>query len=149
MIEFYAGEAPVEVIVSGPSAWPYRPQFHDKPGMAPIVPVVLHGPVNWCRTDALLDSGADTTAIPYGWAGPLGVDLDKAEKKTAWGNGVLAEYLFPVEQLRLEIADRLINLKPAFCPWEHLVLGRDVFEHFRVIFDERAQTVILDPYDES
>jgi hypothetical protein len=130
----------------GPSVWEYRQHPHPSGGRAPIVPVELYGPLNWARTDALLDSGADISAIPYGWAGPLGVDLERAESKTAWGNGVLAEYLFPRERLRLAIAGLVIDLQAAFTPWEHLVLGRDVFRHFRVIFDERAGQVVLDPH---
>jgi len=152
LAEFYEGTAPaIGLPIAGPSVWPYVETVRDgrSGGLSPEIPVVLHGPLNWCKTQAILDSGADVTAIPYGWAGPLGVDLDKARPVTAWGNGALAEYLVPRERLRLEIAGLVIDVEPYFTPWEHLVLGRDVFRHFRVVFDERAQTVVLDPYEAS
>jgi hypothetical protein len=151
---FFQGTAPVDPRPAGPSVWRYQPSDRRIRGKweafpEPSVPVVLHSPTNWATVPAaLLDTGADTTAIPYGWAGPLGVDLDKAESLTAFGNGVLAEYLRPVEKLRAEIAGVVIDLQPIFGPWEAMFLGRDVFDHFRVIFDQRAGTVVLDPYED-
>jgi hypothetical protein len=155
LVEFYEGTVPVEPVLPGPSVWPY--QMSDRrikgkwePFPEPSIPVVLHGPANWAKVPAaLLDTGADTTMIPYGWSGPLGVDLEQAESLTAWGNGVLAEYLRPVERLRLEIAWKVIDIEPLFGPWEHLTLGRDVLRSFKVLFDERAQQTVLMPYGDA
>jgi hypothetical protein len=152
--EFFTGVPSAPVCVAGPSRWPYLSSERRvagcwQPVLEPSVPVLLLGPWNWCRTVALLDSGADRTAIPYEWAEPFGVDLlGTAKRQNAWGNGVLAEYFTPKESFRLELAGRVIDVEPLFTPWEHLVLGRDVFRHFQVLFDERAHETILLPYDE-
>jgi hypothetical protein len=134
-------------LIAGPSIWPFVKSKHPRGWLEPAVPVTLIGPRTTGKTIARLDSGADNTAIPFEWAGSLGVDLDQAIPLTAFGNGALAEYLQPIEPLKLEIAGRVIDLKPMFGPWPEMMLGRDVFAHFRITFDERAQTVILDPYD--
>ena len=154
-IEFYRGTRaePESVLAPGPSVWPYQLDHRRQRGkwtpvLEPSIPVVLHGPLNWCTVPAaLLDTGADRSNVPYEWAAPLGVDVDRAESLTAWGNGILSEYLAPGEALRLEIAGRVIDLAAMFGPWDSLILGRDVLAHFRATFDERARVVILDPYD--
>jgi hypothetical protein len=128
-----------------PSQWPYMPSSY---GPVPALPVKL-----WSRgggdTVGYLDSGSPRTGIPVEYKDKLGVRLEEAEGKVAYAGGQEVAYLEPVEPVHVDVAGRLIRIHPVFGNFEHLILGRDVFEHFRVTFDERAQTVILDPYPEA
>lgn len=147
-----APRLPYMEALAAPSEWIKRqtPEIQRAHRYEPATEITLYGPANHGRTLGMLDTGAHSTAIPQEWAQGLGVDLAKAERITAWANGVLAEYFIPVEPLRLGIAGRVIDLvMPTFGPWPEVLLGRiDVFRHFRVLIDERAQEFVLDPYDD-
>jgi hypothetical protein len=147
-----------------PSSWPYRPSLHrdtdwlNRQSAAirrvgryePALDVTVHGPSARTETVGLLDTGARCTSIPIAWAEALGFDLSRATTMQALGNGVLRDCYMPVEPVRIEVAGRTIEVAyPMFSEWHHVILGRaDVFSHFRVTFDERAQQITLDPYPE-
>lgn len=132
-----------------PSCWAYSPNPHFPDQMEPGIDVELIGPGGSGRTRGVIDSGASHTAIPREFAEHIGVDLSRATTKTAYGNDAISDMLHPVEPLSLVIAGRTVQLKHAvFGGWGEILLGRgDVFRHFRVLIDERAQQFVLDPYE--
>jgi hypothetical protein len=130
---------------TSPSVWPYVESRH---GPVPAVPVGLAGPKGGGTTIGYVDSGAATTAVPVEFAERLGIDLERADGLIAYAGGQAVEYKRATEPVAIEIAGRVIELEPVFGDFEHLLIGRDVFAHFRVTFDERAGHVILDPYAE-
>jgi hypothetical protein len=152
LAEVLYGPPPAFTAPPGPVRFPYlmsdrRIQGKFEPSPEPTVPVTLVGPENWSKTVALLDTGADRSVVPDSWAEILRVDLDNARSQWAWAMGVGVEFRRPADPLRLELAGTWFDFHPVFGPWDSLVLGRDVFRHFRVMFDERAGEVTLDPYE--
>lgn len=136
----------LEQLLQTPSRWPY---VDSRWGPVPALPVALTGPQGGGTTIGYLDSGADTTAIPMEFAPVLGVTLEDADGLIAYAGGQAVEYLRSPDRITLEIAGRSVEVEPIFGWFEHLIVGRDVFAHFRrVIFDERAGEVVLEPHAE-
>lgn len=133
-----------------PTRWAYTPNPHFPDLMEPALDVVLIGPQGrgWVR--GIIDSGANATAIPRELAAQIGVDLSHATTKTAYGNDSMSDVLYPAEPVSLIVAGRTIELpNVVFGGWVEILLGRDdVFSHFRVLIDERAQEFVLEPYDD-
>ena len=122
-----------------------------EPIKGPYAKVVLTGPKERLNVIALVDSGADTCAIPRGIAEILGLKLgEKAEPVIGLG-GEIAAY-----QARLDIVVEGTHEKHVLdnIPVNVLatkagddfpvILGREgFFEAFEITFKERAQKIIL------
>jgi len=103
-------------------------------------------------TRALVDSGADVSLMPLEWAFDLGLASNLRRERvieTASGFGRLAQYDDAV-QVEIRGSARIIRVGASFAEGlPFMLLGRaDFFRAFRVLFDERAQTLTLDEYDD-
>jgi hypothetical protein len=99
--------------------------------------------------DALIDSGADCSALPVEWMARLGITETQCETREmygACGSGESHHY-----RLALSACVEGIHLKlnVAFCEIEVPVLGRnDFFDTFRVTLDQRRKVLTLEPYED-
>jgi hypothetical protein len=125
------------------------PYIAIQPGQSrPALPIVIHGTKSRVAVRALVDSGADYSILPKGYASYLGVDLDAAEElpsTTAGGSGVVLVHPLPLEA-EVQAMSIRFAMKSAFTERGNTVLlGReDFFQEFRVTFDEPAQTFTLE-----
>lgn len=132
----------------------FRYKKIDRPGplgtiYAPAIPVTFSGVKESLDVIALLDSGADTTAIPKGIAEILELDLSGAKEHvvgiggklsavastlTCTVKGVHEKYIFPLHvKVLLEEAERF-----------PILLGRkDFFENFNITFREKERKIVL------
>lgn len=103
------------------------------------------------ETLALIDSGADLTTFPASWAKSLGIALDAScceEKQAVTAGGPAVVWAYP-QGLRVSIEGIDHWLKAEFCIGLDLpLLGRrDFFDSYRIMFDERAKSFTLEPYE--
>lgn len=118
----------------------------------PYIPITLLNGIEKVKTEGLLDTGADTSVIVRSLADSLGLPLN-GDVKVFGGYGgrekareakvtVFLENngeMFRHEIIIYIVADGKLSIP--------LILGRDgIFQHFRITFDERARTVVLDRY---
>lgn len=102
------------------------------------------------ETPALIDSGADVSTFPAGWAPSLGVTLDAScceEKKAVTAGGPATVWAYsPGLKVLIDGAEH--HLKAEFCEGLDLpLLGRrDFFMKYRVSFDQRTESFTLEPY---
>lgn len=132
----------------------YR-NFTDKDGTLyrlPMVPVrVEHEGVSF-RTAALVDSGANSTFIPYDFIEILGLKID-GESSARGAGGLFPTYLSRVnidvlkgvrsihtfQDCEVQIAKDNVDIP--------MVLGRDtIFEEFEITFRERDEKILLRSY---
>jgi hypothetical protein len=94
-----------------------------------------------------VDSGADCSCFPEGFAEVLGVDLEQCVQNSVnTGNGLAIHYC-AAEPLRATIAEREILLTASFGPIGVPVLGRDdFFTEFLVEIDHPNRIVALRPH---
>lgn len=137
------------VVALGPSRWPYTPAPCDDSAPVPALPIVLTGPGGSVSCRGVLDSGADRSAIPLEYAEALGVDLTRAKRLNVYANGADATYLEPAETIAALYEGGELEFRPVFGPWPQVLLGLDVFQAFRVTFDQRAGEFFLHPYQEA
>ena len=103
------------------------------------------------RILALLDSGADGSTFHVDVARLLGVDTAGCQSRRVLGvGGAVSVLVCPIE---LEIEGRRfaadVNFVTDPSPRSLALLGRqDVFEQFRIGFDQRNLTVLLEPYEQ-
>ena len=101
-------------------------------------------------TPALVDSGADISTFPGSMARSLGIALDETcceRQRALTANGEATIWRYP-QGIRALIEDQgEHHLKADFCDELKIpLLGRkDFFQTYRVMFDERAQTLTLEP----
>jgi Aspartyl protease len=101
-------------------------------------------------TPAIVDSGADTSTFPASMAKSLGITLDEScceRGRAATANGETVIWSYP-QGIKALIEDRgEHHLKADFCDGLTIpLLGRkDFFNAYRVTFDERAETLTLEP----
>jgi hypothetical protein len=95
---------------------------------------------------ALVDSGADASAFNIDIADDLGLDLNQCRQTEVRGvGGAGVAYACDVE---LEIVGRRFPASVRFMPLLVSLLGRhDVFAQFRFAFDQRAETLHVEPYE--
>lgn len=127
-----------------------RPGF--PPAKVPHLPVTLHGKEGQVfNTSALIDSGADTCAMPKSVAEILGFDLGKAEEtKIATASGFVG-----AKRVDVRITVGLPRERKSFtCPFNVIIsdfeppviLGRaGFFENFYVSFNEKEKKFSLKP----
>jgi hypothetical protein len=114
----------------------------------PAVPLVLHstrGPA--FRVTALVDSGADASCFPLGWARPLGVDLNQCEPTPAMTAGGTAVQYHWRPGIDATVDNRRLRLRVVFAPLDICLVGRDdFFAQFVATFDQRRRILTLEPY---
>jgi predicted aspartyl protease len=96
---------------------------------------------------ALVDSGADCSMFPVEWATRLGIDLDECDENACeTAGGTVKSYVYR-SGITAMIEGHKYQLAATFS--EHLsvvLLGRDFFMYYRVVIDERAKCIVLEPY---
>jgi hypothetical protein len=100
----------------------------------------------------ILDTGADQTALPFGYAPLLGYSADdvRAQPTTQAGGSLVVQLaLRPVTAVVPEIEDVVIEIHPLFVLGSTTVLWgrRDVMRHFDVTIMESQQAFSLTPVD--
>ena len=93
-----------------------------------------------------LDSGADMTLLPLSFAKALGIKIEDEEVKEIKGIGDSAVSVI-IKEIDMKISD--VNLKAnigiALIEDVPYLLGRkDVFNKFRIIFEEYNERIILE-----
>jgi len=95
----------------------------------------------------LVDSGADCSCFPEGFAEILGVNLDSCQANSVHTGNGLATHYCAADPIRATIAERRISLAANFGPIGVPVLGRDdFFSEFLVEVNHLARTVVLTPH---
>jgi hypothetical protein len=102
---------------------------------------------NHLEINTLVDSGADTTFIPYLLGIELGFDKNKGDLvKNAFGVGSSIQYI--EKGLSIKIDDETLEIPVCWCLNEtidDLLLGREgIFSKYKVIFDEKAKSVTFE-----
>ena len=104
---------------------------------------------------ALVDSGCDFTMFPEEWAKPLGIDLDQCQPMpgyTAAGKDDAEDENCPrlyAPGLDAVVAGHKVHLHALFRRGLPVILlGReDFFEYFKVSFDQRRKSFVIEIYD--
>ena len=134
------------------AVYPYQalPPGGDPAGVRrPLLPVRLRRGSRTLDTFlAIVDSGADVSTFPLDLASRLGIDLDdpgQCRRTRVRGvSGPGDAYSCAVE---IEVEGRRFSSHVSFAPILTAVLGQlDVFWHFRICFDERAEEFLVEPY---
>jgi hypothetical protein len=113
----------------------------------PILPVVFEYTRQTERHYGLVDSGAEWSACSAGVARAAGVDLQQFPVERIRGvGGITRARRCPIDLL---ILGRRIGTEILVLETNVVLLGRrDVFAAFQFGFDERASTLLIEPYDE-
>jgi len=109
----------------------------------PIIEVKLLHNGKYTKTLAYVDSGATTSIFHTDIAKSLGINYKKGEKRYPMGvSGHILTYLNKIE---MEIADIGMNcnvlFSDEFIPRFNLLGREDIFNHFKVCFDDRERTL--------
>jgi len=113
----------------------------------PSIPILLNGKENF-ETVALLDSGADISALPLGVAEILGLDLS-AEKTPAYGIGGKVDSVQTKVNVTVEKGHERYNIqipvKVILGDYDFpILLGRaGFFDKFIISFDQSLEKVSL------
>lgn len=115
----------------------------------PLIPVGLRTGGKWKEVWAYVDSGSFYSIFDDKVAEVLDIDLTAGEKILAVvGDGsFIPIYLHPVG---IRIGEDEFGMKIGFSPKLGVgfnLLGMDIFDRYRVIFDNRAKKVILESYE--
>jgi hypothetical protein len=130
---------------------PYqRHAFNQEDALArPFLWLDLTGPGGSVRTQGIIDSGADFSCLPYGYAELLGYGAaDLAPFQGSQVQGEMTFYRANVTTRALlpgDTADRAFDLAPNFVKNAEMILwGRlDFFRAWGIAFDERGQRFTL------
>jgi hypothetical protein len=118
--------------------------FHN--AKAPVIPVEFWGGGRWQKLWVYVDSGASFTVLHTFEARRLGVNLSKCRKFMIV---VAGDRRIPVftKTMRMRIGRVTLKTEVGFCRalgGTFNILGRkDVFERFRVTFDDKRHVVIF------
>ncbi len=118
------------------ATFPFRPVFDAHP--VPAVPIELSGPGGTLSTFGIIDTGADTTCLPYSYVHPLGVDLDASDSLQEIGDGSTIHV--GSGKVSATVLDTKIPLDGVFASVPFLLLGRaDFLSAFEFTIDQRRQ----------
>jgi hypothetical protein len=117
----------------------------------PYIPVTLLGPSQRLKIAALVDSGADFSAIPKSMAEVLGLDLTGKPHPIAGVGGPvkavesrMGVLVFGTHTERRPIEVPVLVLLDPSPEYEFFILGRaGFFSHFEITINERHQKVTL------
>lgn len=113
--------------------------------LTPVVDITIIGPGEPLSTMAMVDSGADSSALPVSLAAELGIDLD-SECKTEIGmsSGGDTENRVYRPGLQAEVFGHRFKMAATFSATPMILLGQeDFFMHFHVAFDRPAKEFTL------
>jgi hypothetical protein len=147
----------MEPLQSHAHVFPYRAITWDdesdggedgKPALAPIVPIIVHGPQRSLRLQGLIDSGADCSLFPHAIMARIGIDKDDCVETDcvgAVGGGLQLVYEPGIEIEIPDLGHRMpVAANFSGLPGSLALLGRlDFFTTFRVTIDESSATFSL------
>jgi len=127
-------------------------RFHRGAYRPFIIAWVLSTQEKWIKTSFLVDTGADETFLPQRSIAVLGIDTTSLDVRTDVGGigGIGVPYFQWQSQLllkslsgqrRLFGGEMNVFLDPHAARFP--VLGRDVLDHFVVIFDRKSNLMLL------
>jgi len=120
------------------------PYVRERGRFLPIITIPLEGTEGWVTFDAFVDSGASYSIFRAEVGDILGLDVEKGEKRyiTVGDGSLMIVYMF---MLNIQIRDDVSEASVGFSKQPGIgfnILGRkDVFERFRVCFDEKDRIV--------
>ena len=114
--------------------------------LRPLIEFQIKTKIGWIPVMGYLDSGADMTLLPLSFAKALGIKIEDEEVKEIKGIGDSAVSVI-IKEIDMKISD--VNLKAnigiALIEDVPYLLGRkDVFNKFRIIFEEYNERIILE-----
>ena len=129
-----------------------RVVFRYKPMLGRLSPTATVGLClneTWRRADFYVDSGASYSIVHGDFAKDAGFDFTTGDRSLIKvGDGSLIPVF--IHRVRLQIGPHRIEARMGFSHQLGIgfhLLGRlDVFDQFRVCFDERERSVIFEPY---
>ncbi|MHB1469704.1 MAG: hypothetical protein ACYCU0_13000 [Solirubrobacteraceae bacterium] len=122
-------------------------------GARPYLFVCVAGPIGVARTiPGLIDSGADRTVLPVGFASLLGYgsrDLARVEGSHAAGTMLMHEALNPSKAFVPQLPDLPFEMRPFFVQGcQQALWGRaDLMRRFDVTISESRQEAVLLPVE--
>ena len=124
--------------------YPYL-EFEGK--YLPVIPIRIKGK-EWVEFQAFVDSGASYSIFKASAADILGLDLDKGEREfVKIGDGSFIEVF--TFKIVLSVAEKEFEAKIGFSrglgTGFHIIGRQDVFERFKVCFDDAERHVELLP----
>ena len=131
-----------------PLRFSYDEQAHDPP--APFLPIQISHPAqpeHGLEVLAKVDTGADISAIPHRIATALALE-ETGELQAAGFDGPPATYAICAVRIVLPSGQRA-RLNALVIPSEDVILGRDVLNHLRLLFDGPALSLDILPPAES
>jgi hypothetical protein len=137
-----AGEAPTTG--AGPWTVKYlRPGPNWRP--TPVVDITITGPGEPLSTMAVVDSGADSSALPMSLAADLGIDIEsECSSEVGMSSGGDTEHRIYRPGLRAEVFGHRFKIDATFTSTPLILLGQeDFFMHFYVAFDRPAKEFTL------
>jgi hypothetical protein len=113
--------------------------------LTPVVDITIIGPGEPLSTMAMVDSGADSSALPISLAKDLGIDLDsECSTETGMSSGGDTENRVYRPGLQGEVFGHRFKMDATFSNTPMILLGQeDFFMHFHVSFDRPAKEFTL------
>lgn len=120
------------------------PYVREHGRFLPIITIPLEGTEDWVTFDAFVDSGASYSIFRAEVGDILGLEVEKGEKMyiTVGDGSLMIVYM---HRLNIQIRDEIFEASIGFSKQLGIgfnILGRkDIFERFRVCFDEKDRIV--------
>ena len=114
--------------------------------LRPIVQFQIKTKIGWISVMGYLDSGADMTLLPLSFAKALGIKIEEEQVKEIRGIGDSAVSVI-IKEIEMKISDVNIKANVGIALIEEVpyLLGRkDIFNKFRIIFEEYNERIILE-----
>lgn len=114
--------------------------------LRPLIEFEIKTNIGWVTVMGYLDSGADITLLPLSFAKALGIKIEDEEVKEIKGIGDSAVSVV-IKEVQLKIGNVELKASVGIALIEEVpyLLGRkDIFNKFRVIFEEYNKKLILE-----
>jgi hypothetical protein len=101
---------------------------------------------------AIVDSGADKSAVPLRLASSIGLTYDPNDPRTGWSAGGPYTYFEALNRIGVRTEAGLFMLdRPSLNPVLPFALfGRlDFFAAYKVTFDQREMAMLIEPHPEA
>ena len=115
--------------------------------LRPLIEFEIRTKIGWIPVMGYLDSGADITLLPLSFAKILGIIIEDEEVKEIKGVGDSAVSVI-IKEIGMRIGNVNLKVKAGIALVEEVpyLLGRkDIFNKFRIIFEEYNERIILEP----
>lgn len=116
--------------------------------LRPIIRFEINTNLGWIPVMGYLDSGADITLLPLSFVKALGIKVEQEEIKEIRGIGdSVVSVIIKKVGIKIEDVELKANVGIALIEEVPYLLGRkDIFNKFRIIFEEYNKKVIFEKY---